>query len=463
MLCKIRRFSTTPYFLLIPFGIASVGLCGGSLTLLPAMILNAQIVALVLFFCDDIFPAFLPTFCVITLGATNLASLSDFVSAIPFAIPVVIGLIFHLIYYRRPLYLGKTFPGLVITSVAILLSGLGTPLTSRDFSSGGAIYHLIGLSVGLILVYLLFAFNRRKERSYDPLDYFLWSMFFLGLLCCVVILYEFFSWFIPRTDLTWAFLKWKVVDFFDGFTYRNTISTLLIMCIPSAFYFAKQGRHALLQVFYFFMGLVMYACLILTGARTAWLFGTLLLLACFVFYLYKNPMRLVKWLNLLLPVALAAALLAVLYEPIAVIFIARLKNGFISPTEARARLLVRSFQDFLAHPLFGIGISSLSNTDIYSGTGCICWYHMYFPQLWGSMGLFGVGAYLYQLFLRAKLVFTKPNVQKTALGLVYLGLFLYSQTDPGEFTPLPYAVIAVLLFLLLEDKQEIPHTPPSKD
>ncbi|MBR4872426.1 MAG: hypothetical protein IKV00_01190, partial [Clostridia bacterium] len=157
------------------------------------MIINAQIIALILFFCDDIFPAFLPAFCVITLGATNLATLSDFKTAIPFALPAVAGTIFHLIYFRRPLYLGTTFKGLVATAVAILLSGIATPLASRDFSTGGAIYHLIGLSVGLILVYLLFASNRRDERDYDPLDFFLWSMFFLGLLCCVVILYEFFN------------------------------------------------------------------------------------------------------------------------------------------------------------------------------------------------------------------------------------------------------------------------------
>lgn len=451
MLCKIRRFTTTPYFLLIPFFIAALGLCGGQRTLLPAMIINAQIIALILFFCDDIFPAFLPAFCVITLGATNLATLSNFATAIPFALPAVAGTVFHLIYYRRPLYLGASFKGLVATSVAILLSGLGTPLASRDFSTGGAIYHLIGLSVGLILVYLLFASNRRDERDYDPLDFFLWSMFFLGLLCCVVILYEFFTWFIPRTDLSWAFLKWKVVDFFNGFTYRNTISTLLIMCMPTAFYFAKQARRALLQSLYFLSGLFMFACLALTGARTAWLFGTILLLICFVYYVYKNPMRVVKYLNLLMPAAIAAVLMILLYEPIAVIFIARLKNGFVSPTEARARLLVRSFEDFLAHPLFGIGISSLKNTDIYSGTGCICWYHLYFPQIWGSMGLLGMGTYLYQLYTRAKLILTKPTAQTTAMGLVYLGLFLYSQTDPGEFTPLPYAVIAVLLFVVLED------------
>ena len=77
---------------------------------------------------------------------------------------------------------------------------------------------------------------------------------------------------------------------------------------------------------------------------------------------------------------------------------------------------------------------------------------MYFPQLWGSMGLLGLGAYMYQLVIRAKLIFTKPTAESTALGLIYLGLFLYSQTDVGEFTPIPFVVIVIIVFVLLEDK-----------
>ena len=73
---------------------------------------------------------------------------------------------------------------------------------------------------------------------------------------------------------------------------------------------------------------------------------------------------------------------------------------------------------------------------------------------WGSMGLFGIVAYMGQLALRARLVLTKPDMQSIAMGLVYLGLFLYSQTDPGEFAPIPYAVLSVPLFMLLEGRSQ---------
>ena len=108
MLYKFRRFCTTPLFLLITLLISLVGIVGGSRALLPSMIILVQVVALLLFVCDDLLPAFLPVFCIITLGATNLASLNDFVPYIPVTVTVVAGLIFHLIRYRRPLYIGKS-------------------------------------------------------------------------------------------------------------------------------------------------------------------------------------------------------------------------------------------------------------------------------------------------------------------------------------------------------------------
>lgn len=452
MIQKIRRFCTSPAFLLIPFVIAMVGLIGGEKALLPSMILNVQLIALLLFFCDDLLPAFLPAFCVITLGATNLADLTEFIPYIPVAFSVVAGLVFHLIRYRRPLYIGRSFYGLVATSIAVLLSGIGTPFASRDYTSMAAIYHIIGLSVGLILLYFLFASNRREDREYDPMHYFLWSMFFLGILCAGVIFAEFLHWLLSNLTEILAEQRFIANEYLKDFTYRNTITTLLVMCFPATFYLAKHAKHFFSQFGFLLLGFAFYATLLLSAARTAWICGTLLLLICCGYYLHRNPLRRGKFVCLLLFVGIGAALLYYFRMPLITIINRRLSRGFINPDEPRVKLILRSVQDFLAHPLFGIGISSTKNSDLYAAPGCISWYHMYFPQLWGSMGLLGVGAYLYQLFLRAKLILYKPSSQSSALGLMYLGLFLYSQTDVGEFAPIPYAVISVLLFVLLEDK-----------
>ena len=452
MLCKFRRFCATPFFLLIILLISMIGILGGSWALLPSMIFLVQIVALLLFVCDDLLPAFLPVFCIITLGATNLASLNDFVPYIPVTVTVVAGLIFHLIRYRRPLYIGKSLYGLVATSIAILLSGMATPLSSRDYSSLAAIYHVVGLSVGLILLYFLFASNRRENREYDPIKFFLLSMFFLGLLSSVVIFSEFLGWFIPHREEILSDAPFWATEYLNTFTYRNTIAPLLVMCFPSAFYLAKTMKRVVSQLLFLLFGIFFFIMLILSAARTAWICGTLLLFIYLAYYLHKNPRRVGKYLCTLLIFAGALILLQLFREPLSSIALSRISKGFIRDDEPRLQSLSRSVQDFLAHPLFGIGISSTANADIYSAPGCISWYHMYFPQLWGSMGLLGVGTYMYQLVIRAKLILTKPTAESTALGFVYLGLFLYSQTDVGEFTPIPFVVIALIVFVLLEDK-----------
>ena len=416
------------------------------------MILLVQIVALILFVCDDLLPAFLPVFCIITLGATNLASLNDFVPYIPVTVTVIAGFIFHLIRYRRPLYVGKSLYGLIATSTAVLLSGIATPLSSRDYTSLAAIYHIIGLSVGLVLLYFLFASNRRAGRDYDPMTFFLWSMFFLGVLSSAVIFWEFLSWFIPHRQEILSDAPFWATEYLNTFTYRNTIAPLLVMCFPSAFYLAKTMRRVTSQFLFLLLGVVFFIMIVLSAARTAWICGALLLFICLAYYLHKNPMRVGKYLCTLLIFSGVFILLRLFYEPLSSIALSRISKGFIRSDEPRLQLLSRSIEDFLAYPLFGIGISSTSNADIYSAPGCISWYHMYFPQLWGSMGLLGVGTYLYQLVIRAKLILTKPTAERTALGLIYLGLFLYSQTDVGEFAPIPFVVIALIVFVLLEDK-----------
>lgn len=452
MIQAFRRFSTSPAFLLPPFSIALAGLLGGGNALLISMIINVQLVAIVLFFCDDLLPAFLTAFCIITLGATNLKVLPIFIPYIPVTVTVVAGLIFHLIRYRRPIYLGPSFWGLLATSIAILFSGIATPLASRDYGSGGAIYHLIGMTAGLVLLYLLCASNRREERGFDPLHYFLWSMFFLGLLCAAVILKEFFLWLIPNMEKLAAGKINVANKYLQTFTYRNTIATLLIMCVPSAFYLARQAKRGIAQTAFFLSGVFLYVCLLLTAARTALLFGTVMMIPCLVYYLYKNQCRVAKYINLLLLVLGGITFVWVFKAPIIALIKTRMPNGLITVGEARVKLFIRSIHDFLANPLFGAGITSTVNTDLYSAPGCICWYHMYFPQIWGSMGLLGIVTHMYQLFIRAKLVLADMNAKAIGIGLSYLALFLYSQTDTGEFTPIPYAAISVILFALLEKK-----------
>jgi hypothetical protein len=75
---------------------------------------------------------------------------------------------------------------------------------------------------------------------------------------------------------------------------------------------------------------------------------------------------------------------------------------------------------------------------------------MMIPQIIGSMGLIGVCAYSYQFIIRIRLIFNKKDAWSAVLGLSYLGVLLMSQVNPGEFCPLPFGLLTVLLFVFQE-------------
>lgn len=119
--------------------------------------------------------------------------------------------------------------------------------------------------------------------------------------------------------------------------------------------------------------------------------------------------------------------------------------------------MFRALDDFKANPIFGRGLGYTGNSDCYAPVkGAANWYHMFAFQVIGSLGLVGIAAYLFQIAGRFVLIFKKTNITKQALGLCYAGMLLMSQVNPGEFCPIPYELLTVLLFILLE-------LPPRKE
>ena len=66
------------------------------------------------------------------------------------------------------------------------------------------------------------------------------------------------------------------------------------------------------------------------------------------------------------------------------------------------------------------------------------------------MGLTGMAAFVYQGIIRLRLCLYRPVLKTVGIALSLLGLFLYSQTDPGEFIPIPFGIMAILMFALLD-------------
>ena len=459
MLLKIRSFLLSPFFFAIPTVIAIVALLGGGAYFIPCLILEVLLIAFILFMSDDAAPAFLPYMCVVLVGTMmlgvadtgRLGSLGDVLPYLLWGIPLVISIPFHFVFYRKPFRPGRSFWALCVASLAILLGGVGH-ISAAEYFNPTSLYYTLGLSVGLLVIYYVYATEYKAPRNYDIKRYFLIQMLCIGILCTVIMLDAFFSW-IAVADFSLGASEYLTVTA----SYRNTVANLLVMSIPSAFYFAgKEKKRSALQVLYFCLGCLFCFGAFITVARTALLFGSVMLVLCVAYYLGCSGKWIPKLISvLILFVALGFAVFF-LWDTLKMVLLEKLPGeSFMDVTEARWKMLLASFEDFKRFPIFGIGLGSLDHSDILAPIdGCINWYHLYFPQIWGSMGVVGCFAFGYQLVQRIRLALCRPNAESVALTLSYVGLLLYSQTDPGEFIPVPFAGIAVIIFVLLERHEE---------
>ena len=435
----------SPLYPIALFCLSLLFLCLGEESFLVAFIILGNVIALALFVSEDLEPCLLPFLCIMILGTVMLFSLERVLPILPFGIPLVLGFFFHFIYYRKPFRPGRSFWGLLATSAAILLGGLFT-IPPEEYFAPVTLYYTLGLSLGLLLVYYIYATEYKVKRDYSPISALMVTLFFAGLLLAAVVVWFFLTHF-----------KWFEAESFgaiwENFMYRNTVANLMMICLPAGFYLAGyRVRSPFLQILLFLSGAVIAASMILTSSRTVMLFGPVLLLLCLILFLRGKSAPWVKGCCFGLLLLMVGALLLWQGETILAMLIRKLKDsgGLINPDEARAQMLFASFRDFLANPVFGVGLGSLRNAEIYAAEGCISWYHSYFPQIWGSMGLVGCAAFGYQLYQRVRLALFRPTGESVAVVLSCLGLFLYSQTDPGEFIPVPFAVLGVLLYVLLE-------------
>ena len=132
----------------------------------------------------------------------------------------------------------------------------------------------------------------------------------------------------------------------------------------------------------------------------------------------------------------------------------RMEDGhlFHQGDSVRVQLFLRGITDFLHNPVFGIGLISQRNSDLFTGVeGSMVFYHNSIAQIMGSMGLVGIAAYGVLMRDRIALLRAGKTPFVRALALSYLGMLLISLTNPGEFCPFPNAALMVMVFTLAEE------------
>lgn len=395
-------------------------------------IVFASLICVQLVVCDDVLPTTLP-FLLMSAFLTNCYdSFNTFIRYVWAAPLVVACLAYHFIVYRKPIKIGSSAYGIVAVSVAICLGGIGN-YSLLDYAYGA--YYVFGLGFGMLALYYLLQSQFSAKRDYDIEERFSVIMTVMGLFSAFVVASGYFHRYV---------FGYSGSVYWLGFS-RNNISTMMMFAMPFPLYLGRKRAWA--TVF----SPVIYAAICVTTSRGGLIFGSVEFVVCCVYWIFlvKNGRERKKRL---LGCLIAVCVILLLFGRIIVdVVLDRIVAENMITGDLRFEMLLDSFDKFRKKPLLGFGI--LDNDMAYAGykkKGAMNWYHMMIPQIIACMGVTGIAAYAFQLIGRCKLVFQKRSAWSLCLGISYLGVFLMSQVNPGEFCPVPFEMLAVLLFILQE-------------
>lgn len=437
-----NRFLLNRYTWLALFGIACLIVLTGQEVL--GALLFVGLICLTLIFCEDILASALPFLLLCVFLCNCYDSYSVFIRYLWMAIPVGLAFTARMTLWRRKLQLGTSFFGLVAVSAALMLGGIGT-ISPAEYFRPGTLFYTVGLGIGMIGAYLLLKSQLCVTRDYDVTQKFLSLLYIMGLFACFWVIS--FNWKHMEELLTA-----KTIPYMQP---SNNMSTFLMMALPCPFCFVPKNRWHLLSA------VLMLTALILTGSRAGVILGILEFFLCLIVSaVWDKPRRFFY-------IGSAACLLIILIVGKNVLLQFSVQselNTLVSQEESRYLLLGRAKDLFLQHPLFGHGLGYTGNHDLYSPVaGAMAWYHMMIPQIAASMGLFGILCYSYQFFMQIWTVIRavrsavkEKQAQILTLFLSFFGVLLMSQLNPGLFCPLPYGLLATVIFALIDGNTLLP-------
>lgn len=446
---KIVDFLNGKYFVWIMFVIACVITAGG-FEVAGALIFAAIMVCL-LFLSDRFICLLSPLLFMSAFVLKCYDSYNIFIKYAVFIPFVAIAVIFNLVFYRhrRKIYIGPSFWGVVAVAVAVTFGGIFS-ISKEEYFNAVTLYYVIGLGILMVALYLLLSssLNSRDTKFIDKTkEVFAEIMYALGVFCVAMILLHYFR------DIE---LK-GFLDKIPSPQWSNNISTLIMFAMPFAFLYTKKNMAHLITC------VMLFVSLIIVQSRGGILLGSVEFVFCsaYCFFIHKKTYKRVMSL---LPL-MAVVLMGILFfdkinDRLSVDL--NIASLMASPTEARALLIPRSFEDFKAYPIFGRGLGYSGNADLYSPKhGAMHFFHMMIPQIISSMGIMGILAYGFQFVQRMRSAFRiRVTPYRFCLFLSYIGILLMSQVNPGEFCPMPYQLLTMILFLLLDRRRSERYLDP---
>lgn len=427
---KIKKFLASDWFTVILL-VAAVGVVFSSTEIIGTVVF-VLIFGITMALTDDWMPLLQIILFTTCFAIRCKNSFSTFLNYW-WVVPIMVALIAcHFVRFKAKFSKGSCFKGILATSVAVTLGGVGI-ISAKEYFSYTSLFYIFMLGFGMLIIYSYMSASLKTRDTY------VFSEKFAKIMVCVICLLGvclFEEYFSNRAQLADGF---EILPF----QWRNNAATMLMLAMPFAFYLSAKDFGL------FFVGIIDYILILFTGSRGGMLFGIIELIICIIvmFILDKRHRPAIAAI-----VGVSLVITALTYQTwIDTLSYTLLR--LIDPKEnsIRLQLIPRGIEDFKSNILFGRGIGYMGNRDVHkSADFALCWYHCSPVQVIGSFGLCGIAAYGYLIYLRIKTLLKNFTFFNIIMFISYLGLELMSLVNPGIFAPFPYLFLITLYFVMME-------------
>ena len=360
-------------------------------------------------------------------------SFDTYIKLAPVAPFVVLTIIAHFILYPKPVKVGSTIWSLLAVTVAVTLGGIGS-ISAKEYFSLTSLYYIVGLGAAMALVYIIAYSYLESSDKVVIHRTFSFIMFIVCLFSCLMVIMHY------AVNIRDVIASRSILEP----QWRNNVSTFIILTMPFVFYLSLKNY------FYIIPAFITMPCLALTSSRGGLLFGAVEFMLCCIYIIYADKKNRIKTLLILTVCGFAV----IIYAGDIITFISKTISRFDSDMinkDPRTGFIRRAVEDYRACPVFGRGIGYMGNRDIYpSRKFAANWYHSAPFQVIGSFGSLGILAFGYQFIRRNIIFWSKITYFSLAVFISYIGMFLMSLVNPGEFCPVPYELMIVVMFALIE-------------
>ena len=439
------RFFHSPYYLFSLLLISTFGFVFNAEIISIALLL--LYVSLNLVSCRDIAPSFVAAVLIslvpMQYANTPLDGFSVFIYAPIVFVPAIV---LRFVFFPFKFVKGKNLIPLIVYSVVLILGGLGSEITAREYFAFYPLYTMLGLGVLQTLMYMFW-------QSYIPdnpdktVIYFCKMMCTIAVASMVMIVATYIKYFInhPEVPFKFVFFPWK-----------NYISDILMLTMPFAFFLAVKSNFKITGIAF---GLLQYLCIIFTQSGGGILFSTLMMPILIVYTLLKIEKTQRITVIIFLSALIICILAFLLYKKD--VFIALYKRKLETGGSNRLTLYKIAIEEFKKYPVFGVGFGFVHEFMIKSGF-IMTYFHSTFFQALGATGIVGVLGYAYMAFCRLK-TYVRKNVFNIFLVIGFLGYAGYSMVDVGTVMPFPFAMMCTFMLVITEKYNAYHDTPVPKN